>query len=79
MIKLFPLNKGMLEVSKCIHLNPVTAKKVAKAEVYPWNSYCYYLQMLGTGQLNVNVVLDYFSGDERERRVKYDAFVNELE
>lgn len=67
--KIIPTKQGMLEVSRYIHLNPVAAKMVAKPEEYPWSSYRYYLHTLGTGQLNVNVVLDYFSGNEREKRV----------
>lgn len=77
--KIIPSNKGVLKVSKYIHLNPVVAKMVEKPEMYEWSSYRYYLHTLSYSQLNMGVILDCFSGNEMEKRMKYESFVNELE
>lgn len=74
--KIIPSKQAMLEVSRYIHLNPVEANMVTKPEEYRWSSYRYYLHTRNHRQLNMDVILDYFSGTDLERRRKYQAFVN---
>lgn len=76
--KIIDSKQGMLEVSRYIHLNPVEAKMVAKPETYRWSSFRYYLHTLNYNQLNMNVILDYFSGDTWEKRRKYQEYVSNL-
>lgn len=66
---------GMLEVSRYIHLNPVEAGMVEKAEHYRWSSYRYYLHTTSGPLLNMNVILDCFTGSEAEKRGEYREFV----
>ncbi|MCM3742117.1 transposase [Oceanobacillus luteolus] len=75
--KIIDTKTGMLEVSRYIHLNPLEAGMVEKAEKYKWSSYRYYLYLQRGPFLNMNVILDYFSGDEMEKRRKYREFVEE--
>jgi len=75
--KIIPSKQAMLDVSRYIHLNPVEAKMVQKPETYRWSSYRYYLYNLNHNQLNMDVILDYFSGNEIERRRKYQAYVED--
>ncbi|RYG71363.1 transposase [Lentibacillus lipolyticus] len=67
--------QGMLEVSRYIHLNPVEANMVAHAQSYRWSSYRYYIHTSRHPLLNMAAILDYFSGDEWEKRQKYQDFV----
>lgn len=74
--KIIPTKQAMLEVSRYIHLNPVEANMVNRPETYRWSSYRYYLHTLNHHQLNMDVILGYFSGSDLERRKKYETFVN---
>jgi REP element-mobilizing transposase RayT len=76
--QLIDTKTGMLEVSRYIHLNPLEAGMVEKAEEYQWSSYRYYLYTRGGPFLSRHVILDYFSGDEEEKRRKYREFVEEI-
>ncbi|MFZ3578049.1 REP-associated tyrosine transposase [Virgibacillus sp. DJP39] len=67
--------QGMLEISRYIHLNPVKAGMVRTAESYQWSSYHYYLHMLSHQMVSMNLILDCFSGNEMEKRKKYQEFV----
>lgn len=73
--KMIDSKQGMLEVNRYIHLNPLKAGMVMKAEGYSWSSYRYYLHTMNHYMVNMNVVLDYFSGNEMEKRRKYQDFV----
>jgi hypothetical protein len=68
--------QGMLEVSRYIHMNPLEAEMVTKAESYRWSSYRYYLYTSNHHILNMDVVLDYFSGSHVDKREKYRRFVS---
>jgi REP element-mobilizing transposase RayT len=67
----------MLETSRYIHLNPVEAGMVLKAENYMWSSYRHYLYAQGGQLLNSDVILSSFSGNLGEKRRKYREFVEE--
>ncbi|OZU87206.1 transposase [Virgibacillus indicus] len=73
--KIIGSGHGMLEVSRYIHLNPIEAGMVGKAENYRWSSYRYYLHTTSGPVLNMEVILDCFSGSESEKRRKYWEFV----
>ncbi|HLQ72202.1 MAG TPA: transposase, partial [Bacillota bacterium] len=75
--KIIPSKQAMLDVSRYIHLNPVEAKMVQKPETYRWSSYRYYLYTSNHNQLDMDVILGYFSGNEIERRRKYQAYVED--
>lgn len=75
--KIIDSGAGMLEVSRYIHLNPVKAKMVMRAESYQWSSYRYYLNTLRHHMLDMDAVLDYFSGNEMEKREKYQKFMEQ--
>ncbi|MFD1848852.1 transposase [Oceanobacillus bengalensis] len=70
---------GMLKVSKYIHLNPLEADMVNDPLRYRWSSYLYYLHTKGTDILKPNAVLDYFTGDESEKRRRYVQYMEEKE
>lgn len=74
--KMIDSKQGMLEVSRYIHLNPVEAGMVSNPEDYQWSSYRSYLYGKRISNLHVDVVLDYFSGSEREKRERYREFVS---
>lgn len=66
--------EGMIEVSRYIHLNPVTAGIVQYPEQYPWSSYSLYKYPLIPNQLsfmNIASVLDYYEGNEEQKRKTY--------
>jgi len=66
----------LLRLSRYIHLNPVAAKLVKKAEAYTWSSYSAYLKKSNEPLwLSTRETLDYF-GKGRYRQ-KYKAFVEE--
>ncbi|MGY0691388.1 REP-associated tyrosine transposase [Virgibacillus sp. FSP13] len=73
--KMIDSNIGMLEVSRYIHLNPVKAGMVVQAERYRWSSYRYYLHTSSHKPLNMNVILDSFSGNQGDKQRKYRDFV----
>jgi len=69
-------NDHLLNVSRYIHLTPVAAGLVKRAEAYPWSSYCSYI---GPGRaksprwLNVETTLSLIGARSRKRR--YEEFV----
>ncbi|MBY0097311.1 REP-associated tyrosine transposase [Mesobacillus maritimus] len=80
--KLIEDKEGMLEVSRYIHLNPVAAKMVKQPEHYPWSSFHYYLNphVVPLRFVQLNRILDYYEGTDREKRGKYcRSVLNKLE
>lgn len=75
--KIIDSKQGMLEVSRYIHLNPLEARMVIKAQNYRWSSYRYYLHTSTHHMLNMDAVLGYFPGSGMEKREKYREFVGE--
>lgn len=71
--KLIEDKEGMLEVSRYIHLNPVEARMVKKPEFYPWSSYHLFKSPAISGPrfINVNHILDFYTGTTEEKRKKY--------
>jgi len=67
---------GILEISRYIHLNPVKAGIAKSAEDYKWSSYPVYFHNIHSSMINKNEILKCFSGDERERSMKYHHFLN---
>lgn len=65
----------LLRLSRYIHLNPVDAGVVKKAEKYRWSSYSAYLSGKAPHWLNTATTLDYFGQYNRSK--KYAAFVEE--
>ncbi|MFT8319711.1 MAG: transposase [Bacillus sp. (in: firmicutes)] len=64
--------KGMLGVSRYIHLNPVEAKMVEQPEFYPWSSYRFYIEDTITPPfMNRDILLDYFEGTTEQKREQY--------
>ena len=67
--------KGMIDISRYIHLNPVEAKIVKKPERYTWSSYrLFYNIDTDTSQhpfININGILDLFAGTEKQKRAMY--------
>lgn len=64
----------ILEVSRYIHLNPVKAKIVDKAEEYNWSSYSMYIGVKEEKLITSNGILSYFrKGEEKEL---YKEFVS---
>lgn len=69
-------DSGMLEVSRYIHLNPVEAHMVHVPELYRWRVYLYmHPKSLPPKFMNMDALLDYFSGTKTERKKKYAEFV----
>lgn len=70
---------GMIDVSRYIHLNPVEAKMVKRPEYYPWSSYSFYLDIHKQPPvfLDVNHVLGYFAGTDKEKRELYGGLLRE--
>lgn len=79
--KIIYSNEGMLEVSKYIHLNPLEAKMVHSLQEYRWSSYPFYYSTIGAKLpfLQVDSILDLYTGTGLEKRKAYLAFVNEQE
>jgi putative transposase len=76
--KIINTDRAMLDVSRYIHLNPVEARMTKSAEDYEWSSYRYFSQMSSApSYMNVDVILDYFSGTWREKGFHYRAFLND--
>jgi len=71
--------KGLLDVSRYIHLNPVEAGLVKDPEKYPWSSYFFYKNPSSNppSYLNHQPLLKKFSGSEHDQRKQYVAFVLE--
>jgi putative transposase len=69
---------GMLEVSRYIHLNPCDAGMVRRPGEYKWSSYRFYIRNGHTSIphfMNINVLLDYFTGSIEVKRLKYGELV----
>lgn len=77
--KIIEEKEGMLEVSRYIHLNPVKAKMVKQPEHYPWSSFYLYKdsRYIPSKYMNVDSILDYYSGNEENKRKKYCHSVTE--
>ncbi|UCZ52829.1 transposase [Bacillus shivajii] len=75
-----PVNdeRGILEVSRYIDLNPVKAKMVEYPAEYPWSSYHFYASDIGVPPkyFNQNLILGFFSGAEEEQRKAYREWVS---
>ncbi len=71
--KVIDSNKGMIEVSCYIHLNPIEAKMVEKPEDYPWSSYSYYngIAICPYTYMDRNLLLKNFRGTIREKEKQY--------
>jgi putative transposase len=72
--------EDMLEVSRYIHRNPIEAKMVKKPEYYSWSSYYFfkYSKFLPPNFINMNCVLDYFSGSVQEQKRLYCKHVEKI-
>jgi len=69
---------GMLEVSRYIHLNLVEARMVYLPEHYRWSSFHFYHQSPSLPSfMNIDALLQYFSGTIVEKKKKYVQFVKE--
>jgi REP element-mobilizing transposase RayT len=68
----------LLELSRYIHLNPVRAGMVARADEYRWSSARAYLGRCPTpGFLTVAEVLGHFGGRVHGARRRYEAYLDE--
>ncbi|MEE9117169.1 MAG: transposase [Calditrichia bacterium] len=68
----------LTELSRYIHLNPVRASMVRKAQDYPWSSYTSYLDAKKAAEwLETNWVLEQFSKPLIKARRAYKQFVME--
>lgn len=69
----------LLSVSRYIHLNPVAASMVKKAQEYPWSSYLAYISKDGTRNqrhpewLNTDYTLSMLG--KRSKQLRYQQFV----
>ncbi|MCP4408036.1 MAG: hypothetical protein GY807_09820, partial [Gammaproteobacteria bacterium] len=67
-----------LEVSRYIHLNPVRARMVERAQDYPWSSYPgYHWSGRKLPWVTYEQVLGEFGGDNARARARYRQFVRE--
>jgi len=65
------------ELSRYIHLNPVRAGMVEKAEAYQWSSYRFYIGKKKAPEwLHRAFILGYFSTKESIAKKRYHDFVN---
>ena len=65
----------LLQVSRYIHLNPVSARIVSRPQDYRWSSYGSYLKGKGIGGLKPEKVLGYFAGDRKKQLAQYREYV----
>jgi len=63
------------ELVRYIHLNPVRAKMVRRAEDYVWSSHRTYLGLERCGWVDSEVVLKYFGATKKRAVAVYRAFV----
>lgn len=68
-------NPYILELSRYIHLNPVRAGMVDKAESYRWSSYRDFIGYRKTGWLEIDWLLKMFGEYKIEAIQKYKGFV----
>ncbi|WP_263280493.1 transposase [Clostridium botulinum] len=66
-------DKCLLEVSRYVHLNPVTANIVKKPEEYHWSSYPMIIGEKKEKLIDSNKILSYFN--ENNKRKSYKNFV----
>lgn len=66
-------DKYMLETSRYIHLNPIKANMVKKAEEYKWSSFSMYIGERKEEIINSEKILSYFKEDNQ--RQLYKVFV----
>ncbi|WP_071392857.1 transposase [Bacillus tuaregi] len=69
--------EGMLELSSYIHQNPVEANIVKQPEHYQWSSYRFYKNpnSLPPVFVNLNSLLNFYEGTEREKRRQFCQYV----
>lgn len=73
-------NEGYLAyVSKYIHLNPVRAQLVKKAEDYEWSSYASYVKRKYDDIVECDFLLKHFGMKDTQSRKAYKAYVEEKE
>ncbi|MGC2062405.1 MAG: transposase [Thermodesulfovibrionales bacterium] len=64
------------ELSRYIHLNPVRANMVRKAEQYKWSSYAVYIDKIKSSRwLTIDWLLQYFGKKTSDARTAYRFFV----
>lgn len=64
-------DKQLLHLSRYIHINPITASLVKKAEEYPWSSYREYLEQ-DKGFCQKEIITEQFKSSSQ-----YQKFVND--
>jgi putative transposase len=69
--ELIESDSQMIETSKYIHLNPVKAKMVEKAENYEWSTYSMYIGKDKEKLIYSDRLLSYFNNKDRELYKKY--------
>lgn len=74
--KLIDTDAYFLEASKYIHLNPLEAKMVFKAENYPWSSYRAFITSSENPHVTTTRILSYFSEPKQKH---YQAFVEGID
>jgi REP element-mobilizing transposase RayT len=65
----------LLQVSRYIHLNPVSARIVERPQDFRWSSYGSYLKGKGLTGLKTESVLAYFSGSRSRQLRQYRDYV----
>lgn len=65
----------LLQVSRYIHLNPVSAKLAKRPQDYRWSSYESYLKGKGMAGLKAQTVLEQLSGNKSRQRQQYREYV----
>ena len=65
----------LLQVSRYIHLNPVSAGIVTRPQDYRWSSYECYLKDKRIGGLKPEMVLGYFVGSRKKQLIQYREYV----
>lgn len=67
----------LLSLVKYIHLNPVRAKAVGRADEYQWSSHNTYARNLSSDIIDTDQVLRMFSEDKAKARQLYRAYVED--
>ena len=65
----------LVQVSRSIHLNPVSARIVTRPQDYRWSSYGSYLKGKGIASLKPETVLGYFVGERKKQLAQYREYV----
>jgi len=65
----------LLQVSRYIHLNPVSARIVSRPQDSRWSSYGSYLTGKGIAGLKPEMVLGYFVGERKKQLAQYREYV----